>query len=175
MLLLRDMIESDIEDYVRWFTKETEWENWDSPWESVESSEEEERKYWKEYYDTVKDLPADVTRRKYEIELDGVHIGWICYYKNLGYAENKENIPVIGLDIPCKENRKNGCGTLAFRMYMDYLKEHGYNSFYTQTWSGNLAMVRVAEKLGFKEVYRKANHREVNGKLYDAITWRLDI
>lgn len=24
-IILRDMIESDIEDYVRWFTTETEW------------------------------------------------------------------------------------------------------------------------------------------------------
>ena len=30
---LRDMLESDIEDYVRWFTVEREWENWDAPWE----------------------------------------------------------------------------------------------------------------------------------------------
>ena len=50
-----------------------------------------------------------------------------------------------------------------------------HNSFYTQTWSGNLAIVRVAEKLGFKEVCRKENYREVNGKMYDAITWRLDL
>ena len=30
-IILRDMIESDIEDYVRWFTVEREWENWDAP------------------------------------------------------------------------------------------------------------------------------------------------
>jgi len=36
-------------------------------------------------------------------------------------------------------------------------------------------MVRVAEKLGFKEVCRKKDYREVNGKKYDAITWRLDV
>ena len=58
---------------------------------------------------------------------------------------------------------------------MNYLSEHGHKSFYTQTWSGNLAMVRVAEKLDFKEVCRKENYREVNGKNCDAITWRLDL
>lgn len=175
MLILRDMIESDIEDYVLWFTKEIEWGKWDSPWEQNKSCEEEERKTWKEYYESVKNLPSTVTRRKYEIELDGKHIGWICSYTNLGYVENKENILAIGIDIPCEINRNSGCGTGAFRMYMEYLKERGHNSFYTQTWSGNLAMVRVAEKLGFKEVYRKVNYREVDGKLYDAITWRLDL
>ena len=174
MLILRDMKELDIEDYVRWFTTETEWGNWDSPWETFETSEEEERKSWTEYYESVKNLPDNIVRWKYEIELDGAHIGWICSYTDLEYIENEENILAIGLDIPSMENRKNGCGTKAFQMYMDYLKAHGHKSFYTQTWSGNLAMVRVAEKLGFKEVCRKENYREVNGGMYDAITWRLD-
>ncbi|MBQ7922143.1 MAG: GNAT family N-acetyltransferase [Clostridia bacterium] len=175
MLVLRDMIENDIEDYVIWFTRETEWGKWDSPWETFETNEDEERQLWREYYDSVKNLPADVTRWKYEIELDGKHIGWICSYTDLDYVENKENILAIGLDIPCEKDRKNGCGTKAFAMYMEYLKKHGHHSFYTQTWSGNLAMIRVAEKLGFKEIYRKANYRKVDGKLYDAITWRLDM
>ena len=175
MLVLRDMVESDIEDYVRWFTTETEWIDWDAPWERFETSEEEERRSWTEYYDSVKSLPADVARWKYELELDGAHIGWICSYTDLEYAENTENILAIGLDIPPEQYRKSGCGTKALRMYMEYLKQHGHKAFYTQTWSGNLAMVKVAEKLGFKEVYRKKNFREVNGKRYDAITWRLDL
>lgn len=38
-IILRDMIESDIEDYVRWFTVEREWENWDAPWEKENTDE----------------------------------------------------------------------------------------------------------------------------------------
>jgi RimJ/RimL family protein N-acetyltransferase len=34
-------------------------------------------------------------------------------------------------------------------------------------------MVRVAEKLGFKEVCQMENYREENGRMYDAITLRL--
>ena len=30
-ITLHDMIASDIEDYVRWFTVEREWENWNAP------------------------------------------------------------------------------------------------------------------------------------------------
>ncbi|MBP5490257.1 MAG: hypothetical protein J6Y10_06625 [Lachnospiraceae bacterium] len=33
MVELRDMTERDIEDYVRWFTTETEWMKTDAPWE----------------------------------------------------------------------------------------------------------------------------------------------
>ena len=39
-IILRDIIESDIEDYVRWFTVEREWENWDAPWEKEDTDEE---------------------------------------------------------------------------------------------------------------------------------------
>ena len=47
-MILRDMIESDIEDYVRWFTVEREWESWDAPWEKEHTCEETERKKWTE-------------------------------------------------------------------------------------------------------------------------------
>lgn len=177
MVILRDMRESDIENYVRWFTTETEWMHWDAPWETIEpSAPTEERTSWTEYYESVRNLPDDVVRQKFEIECDGVHVGWICAYKDLGYMENPEDIPAIGLDIPETAHRKRGCGTQAMRLYMEYLKERrGWTSFYTQTWSGNLPMLRVAEKLGFYEVERRVGLREVDGVKYDAITLRVDL
>ena len=72
-IILRDMIESDIDDYVRWFTTETEWAKNDAPWEPVESDEEAERASWREYFESVKDLPDDVRRWKFEIEWNGRH------------------------------------------------------------------------------------------------------
>ena len=79
-IILRDMIESDIEDYVRWFTTETEWSNADAPWEPIESDEETERTSWREYYASVKELPDDARRWKFEIEWNGRHIGWVSSY-----------------------------------------------------------------------------------------------
>ena len=55
-IVLRDMIESDIEEYVRWFTVEREWENWDAPWEEKETTEETERQKRTEYFGTVKQI-----------------------------------------------------------------------------------------------------------------------
>ena len=79
-IILRDMIESDIEDYVRWFTVEREWENWDAPWEKADTDEESERRSWGSYYESVKQLPDDVLRWKLEIEWNGRHIGWVSSY-----------------------------------------------------------------------------------------------
>ena len=61
-IILRDMIESDIEDYVRWFTVEREWENWDAPWEKEDTDEDSERRRWTESYESRKDCPDDVRR-----------------------------------------------------------------------------------------------------------------
>ena len=74
------MIESDIDDYVRWFTLEREWENWDAPWEKEDTDEEAEHTSWREYYESVKNLPDDVRRWKFEIEWNGRHIGWVSSY-----------------------------------------------------------------------------------------------
>lgn len=169
-VILRDMKQSDIENYVRWFTKETEWGNWDAPWEPFEGDEQSERAGWTEYYESVKELPEDVTRWKFEIESNGVHIGWVSSYTDLEWMENKEGIPAIGIDIPEGKYRRNGVGTKALSAFMEYLKEQGYKTLYTQTWSGNIPMLRVAEKLGFQEIARKKDYREVDGKKYDALT-----
>ena len=172
MIILRDMIESDIEDYVRWFTSKVEWMEYDAPWEGTENlaSIEEERKSWTEYYQSIKNLPKEEIRWKYEIEYNGKHVGWVSRYFDLEYIENVDNIPAIGIDIPETDVYNKGIGTEALKMFMEYLKKAGYEHLYIQTWSGNTRMLHIAEKLGFKEFYKKKNHRTVNGKMYDAIT-----
>jgi len=173
MIVLRDMIESDIEDYVRWFTTETEWSDWDAPWEPVGSNPEEERKSWTEYYGSVKDLPPDAPRQKFEIDLDGRHIGWVSRYFDLGDLDNPEQIPAVGIDIAEQNARGSGAGTEALRQFIEYLKMQGAAGVFTQTWSGNVRMLRVAEKLGFVPYARVKGIRTVRGKKYDALTLKL--
>ena len=178
-IILRDMIESDIEDYVRWFTIETEWSNTDAPWEPVESDEETERASWREYYESVKELPDDVRRWKFEIEWNGRHIGWVSSYpidENYEWlGEIKEGQTVyraVGIDICDPDLWSKGIGTQALRAFMNYYFAGGVDELYTQTWSGNIRMLRCAEKLGFVECDRCINEREVNGQSYDGLTFR---
>ena len=175
MIVLRDMIESDIEDYVRWFTTETEWSDWDAPWEPVGSNPEEERKSWTAYCGSVKDLPPETPRQKFEIELDGRHVGWVSRYYDLDYVENPEKIPAVGIDIPEPDARGKGAGTEALRQFIDYLKAHGARRVFTQTWSGNVRMLRVAQKLGFVPYACAKDLRTVRGRKYDALTLKLDL
>ena len=179
-IVLRDMIESDIEDYVRWFTVEREWENWDAPWEKEDTCEETEREKWAEYYGSVKDRPDDAQRRKFEIEWNGRHIGWVSSYRideNYEWVGNvKDGQTVhraIGIDICEPDLYGKGIGSNALRAFMNYYFVSGADELYTQTWSGNVRMIRCAEKLGFEECGRKACTREVNGRKYDGLTFRI--
>ena len=179
-VILRDMIESDIEDYVRWFTVEREWENWDAPWEKEDASEETERKKWTEYYESVKDCPDDAHRRKFEIEWNGRHIGWVssyCIDENyewVGKTKDGQTVyHAIGIDICEPDLYGNGIGTKTLRAYLNYFFENGLDELYIQTWSGNTRMIRCAEKLGFEECDRDVGEIEVNGQKYDGLTFKI--
>ncbi len=178
-IVLRDMMESDIGDYVRWFTTETEWSDWDAPWEPIESDVETERNSWREYYESVKDMPDDVRRWKLEIEWNGRHIGWVSAYridenyKWVGEIKQGQTVyRAIGIDICESDVWGKGVGTNALRAFMNYYFAHGYGELYTQTWSGNGPMLRCAEKLGFIECNRDVGIREVNGQKCDGLTFK---
>lgn len=182
-IVLRDMLESDIEDYVRWFTTETEWMNTDAPWEKEDSDEETERAGWREYYEAVKDMPEKAIRWKFEIEHNGRHIGWVSSYmidehfEWIAFDSIREGQTVhraIGIDICESDAWNKGIGTNALRAFIQYYFRNGFDTLYTQTWSGNTRMVRCAEKLGFVECDRRPGLREVDGKKYDALTFRLE-
>ncbi len=182
-IVLRDMLESDIEDYVRWWTTETEWSKTDAPWENEDSDEETERASWREYYESVKGLPEDVCRWKFEIEVNGRHIGWVSSYmidekwEWIAVRSIKEGQTVyraVGIDICEPDTWGNGIGTNALRAFIHYYLENGVDELYTQTWSGNVRMIRCAEKLGFVECSRNIGNREVDGQKYDGLTFRLE-
>ena len=183
-IVLRDMIKSDIEDYVRWFTLETQWMEFDAPWENEDETydEETERKNWSRLYDAVKDKPDGEIRRKFEIEYEGRHVGWVstylfdvdCEWMSVNDIKEGEHARrAVGIDICESELWGHGIGTAALRAFINYYFERGTGEIYTQTWSGNERMIRCAEKLGFAEFDRRVGEREVNGRKYDALTFIL--
>ena len=176
-IILRDMIESDIEDYVRWFTVEREWENWDAPWEKEDTDEDSERRRWTESYESRKDRPDDVRRYRLEIEWNGRHIGSVnAYhidenYEWIGAAESGQTVHLaVGICLYEPNLWGNGIGTNALCAFINYQLKIGADEIYTQTWSGNVRMIRCAEKLGFVECNRNVGTREVDGQQYDGLS-----
>lgn len=165
---LRDMLESDIADYVRWFTAETEWLRWDAPGEVFDTTEDAERAAWADYYAMVKDAPANAIRPKYEVEADGVHLGWVSRY-------DVDGVPAVGIDLPEVSHWGQGCGTKALRLFLGDMKEQGVSTVLAETWSGNVRMLRVLEKLGFEELRRETGSISVDGCAYDALTFHKEL
>jgi len=177
-IVLRYIEESDIEDYIRWVTVETEWRDWDSPWE------------WTRYRDLnayndgfikqqrfAVERPPKFIYRDLEIDtITGRHIGWVKSY----YIDGDREKTAVGIVIPYISDRGKGYGESALTLYMAYLfnaknalTDTYTETLYAETWSGNAAMIRLAEKIGFAEVERKIERHEVRGQRYDALTFSI--
>lgn len=171
---LKNFEKNNIHKIEEWFIKNNEWMNWDAPWE------------WKDYIFN-KDEQLDKRLKKssynpcfeYEIFYNNDHVGWIsAYYMTDSYKWNDltpTNKIAIGIDIPDSKYRGLGIGKQAYKLYLDYFKSLGYKEIYTQTWSGNLPMIKLALYSGFKEVNRFKNIRNVNDKQFDALTFKINL
>lgn len=179
-IILRELREADIENNIRWNTIDTEWQLWDAPWEN----ENQDLKNWNEYREKeLENLKKPKVENRLHSRLqicindnNKTHIGSVNHYyidKNYDYTKEKL-LSAIGIGIRDSNYWGKGLGTKAFRLYIQYLFENGFTELYTQTWSGNIRMIKVAETLGFKEIQREIGIIEVRGKVYDSLTFRLD-
>ena len=177
-IVLRDMKETDIEDYVRWFTEETEWMNWDEPWDPVGTDEQAEKERWTKQYDSTKKLSENVFRRRFEIEHQGKHIGCVLSYpvdENYQWASEsaaEAKYLAVGIDICEPGGQGKGLGTNALKAYMKYLADCGKKEIYIQTWSGNLRMIRMMKKLNFVLCRSVPNKWEIRGQSFSELVYR---
>lgn len=93
--ILRDFIESDIADHIRWETDETEWKLWDALWEHEEKSDKERAvelegdiERMRGWVARNKALADDVRRTKFEVcladsdnPLRAIHVGSCATYQ----------------------------------------------------------------------------------------------
>ena len=181
-IILRDMTEADIEDDIRWYTLETDWSNWDAPWEPLPDISDLDAYRKKELLKLAE--PKDEIRWGFEIETaEGNHIGTVNSYminENFEWISVKDIKPgdkafrTVGISICESSFCGKGFGTKALAAFINYYLENGEDEIYCQTWSGNIRMVKCAEKLGFEICKRKIDYREVNGKKYDGLTFKLN-
>lgn len=181
-IILRDMRESDIEPMIRWMTVETEWGDWDAPWESLDDFDPVE--YRKNQQKALRE-PKEDPRWSFQIDTaEGVPIGKVSSYlidENLAYISQSDLQPgqkgyhTLGISILSSAYWGKGLGTQALAAWIQYHLDNGICDLYLQTWSGNVRMVRCAEKLGFVECCCRVGVRHVRGGTYDALTFRLEL
>jgi len=166
---IRSSINSDIESYIRWNTVETEWLKQDSPWDDHQSDPDEIR----ERITRIMSRPKpDVWRRLQICVEEQVHIGSVSeYIKEIDGEERR----YIGIFIGEKDYWGRGIGEKALKLWLSYLFNVTLDlSIYCGTWSGNIGMVKLADRCGFFEIERKKDLRQVNGKNYDGLAFKLD-
>lgn len=180
-ILLRDMVEADIERMIHWMTVETQWGDWDAPWESLDGFDPTAYRGQME-----RKLSQPIEGHRWSLMIDtadGIPIGKVNSYlideayNYISYDEVKPGQTVyhtLGLSILSSAYWGHGLGTQALAAWIRYHLDSGIRELYLQTWSGNVRMVRSARKLGFVECRRRVGVRQVRGGIYDALTFRLD-
>lgn len=178
-ITLRDYVLSDVEDEVRWTNVETEWFRSDTPWMKMEPVDAEELRA--DMAEIINSMPEDAIRWRFEIDVDGRHVGLVSsYYLNENYeytpwnsidqsknAPENNSIRGLGIEICEMEYWGKGIGVKALTALMEYYRSFGENHFLIETWSGNLRMLGCAKKLGFYEVKRTKGAHVVDGKEVD--------
>ena len=179
-VLLRGFIKEDIEDRIRWEIIETEWLEWDAPWEVEEEPFNPEE--YRSMMNKRLSIKQDPNRFRHGFQIcinDGTkkHIGWINAYhidNNYCYTSGDGKL-TIGINIPDLSSRRKGYATEAWSLYIKYALGNGVKDIYTQTWSGNMRVIGLMKKLGFEECHRKEGLHIVRGDLYDGLTFKLNI
>ena len=180
-ITLRDYQLSDVEDEVRWTNIETAWFYADTPWMTMEEVDPEELRA--DMIEIMESMPEDAIRWRFEIEVDGRHIGMVSSYyrdENFEYtpwesidqsknAEGNNSIRELGIEICEMAYWGKGIGTKALTALMDYYRSLGEYRFLLETWSGNKRMLGCARKLGFSEVKRRKEAYVVDGVEYDEL------
>ena len=178
-ITLRDYVLSDVEDEVRWTNVETEWFRSDTPWMELEPVDANELRA--DMTEIINSMPENAIRWRFEIEVDGRHIGLVSsYYLDSDFeytpwetidqsknAPQNNSIRALGIEICEMEYWGKGIGTKVLTMLMDYYRSFGENRFLIETWSGNHKMLGCARKLGFYEVKRIKGAHIVDGTEVD--------
>lgn len=185
-IILRDFRISDIQKRMEWETIETEWQLWDGPWEFEGLAGAEKKKRLEACLKSFQMWAAhnwmdDEKRKSFQIDIRGEeprYIGWVSSYyltENFVFTKEVTSRCAVGIDIPDRSARGCGYAYQALRLFIDYLLNHGEKEIYLQTWSGNLRMIHIAERMGFEECRRKTRIRTVRGMKYDGLTFRLNM
>lgn len=180
-IILRDYQLSDVEDEVRWTNVDTAWFYADTPWLTIEKVDLEELRA--DMVQIMESMPKDAIRWRFEIEVDGRHIGLVSSYyldENFEYtpweaidqsknAEGNHSVRALGIEICEKDYWGKGIGPKALTAFMEYYRSLGEHRFLLETWNANKRMLGCAEKLGFAEVARRKSAHVMDGVEYDEI------
>ncbi|WP_342039399.1 GNAT family protein [Gracilibacillus kekensis] len=135
---------------------------WNGPYiNEIKISKEEYRNNWLNDNTIISNVPDALI-----IYAKGKLIGYVTVY----WIDKNSNWVETGIVIYDKNFWNGGYGSEAYKLWIDFLfNSTEFIRLGMSTWSGNIRMIKIAEKLGMKEEARIRKARVVNGEYFDAI------
>lgn len=169
-IILREIEIKDLEDYLYWNHPSREFHKYNGPYYG-RSSEEELKKYVEELRTLLLSGQKNVLKNKKiiaDLETDEI-IGQVNWY-----WKSQETLWMeIGIVIFNENYWGKGIGYTSLKLWIDELfgEKPELVRLGLSTWSGNIRMMKLAEKLGLSKeaVYRKA--RIVDNQYYDSVSY----
>lgn len=167
-LKLRDWIEEDLEPFRHWNTGDHLWMEFNGPYyprlnqmELATRIEFYRKKIARQDWDDLRTrlVIADISTNTL--------LGTVNWY----WQSPETNWKSLGVALFDEAHWGKGLGYEALELWIDYLFEQDATLVRLdfRTWSGNEGMMRLAQKLGFREEARFRKARIVKDKYYDSI------
>jgi RimJ/RimL family protein N-acetyltransferase len=159
---LRRRTLDDIPLFLKWNKLIGEAQKYDSPWEKPEPDEE--------YIDrTTKSIQKETPDRvtvAVILDPDQRPIGTVNCYRDKGNPDHM----YVGISIYEDALISKGLGTEALKLWIDFqFKSRNLHHIGLETWSFNQRMIRVAEKLGFRNEGCERELRKWNDEWLDKL------
>ncbi|MBS1617825.1 MAG: GNAT family N-acetyltransferase [Bacteroidetes bacterium] len=165
---LRAYTKDDYDTLRHWLKGDQEWKKYDGPYYRKPTDEEVE-------VSIVKQIERDkiTIDAPYSLAIADIHTDIIIGEVTRYWICRETKWVAVGILIYDPALWGRGYATEALGMWSDLLFDKMPDSwrFDLETWSGNIGMMRVAEKIGYKLEGRFTNARKVNGKFYDSVRY----
>lgn len=166
-ICVRDWLAHDVEPYAAWQAPHHAWRRTDGPYYPPPSPEQIERTCARIQRAVGGEVPDVRVRLVIADRQTDRLIGTVSRY----WQSEETRWLSVGLGIYDEGLWGRGLGYEALGLWCDYLLSAplGLARLDLRTWSGNIGMMRLAEKLGFQReaTFRKA--RVVDGQFYDGL------
>lgn len=163
-IILREATKEDIDELYYWKYEEKEQaaKKWNGPYiPEPMQTKEQYRELWLQDNEVFHNVPNSLI-----IDVKGRLIGLVSSY----WVDKNTNWLETGIVIYDKDFWNGGYGSEAYKLWIHFLFEStGIHRLGMSTWSGNIRMMKAAEKIGMQEEARIRNARIADGEYFDAI------
>ena len=165
---LRDFRAEDVPVLREWLRPEHEWHRWDGPY-FPRPTEAEADAYAAELAERVAAGSWPEPRQRVVVAgPDDRLLGTISWHWESAETDWRR----MGIVLYDPASWSGGLGTEAVALWTTYLFEHtDIVRLDYMTWSGNVRMCRVGQKLGWTEEGRFRQARVVDGRRYDSVVY----